>query len=164
MILYERPVRFEEVDAAAIVFFARFAAYAHEAMEHFFDALAGGYAGLILERRVGLAAVHVAMSFLAPVRYGDRLLIETSTARVGTRSAVLRYRMIRAADRTLSADLQHTVVTTDLRTLQSCSMPDDVRAQLLAHVDLEPTRSPTDPRPANSIAKAGEDPNAGIRE
>ena len=34
----------EEVDAAAIVFFAQFVTYAHEAMEHFFGALQGCYA------------------------------------------------------------------------------------------------------------------------
>lgn len=137
MIVFERPIKFEEVDAANIVFFARFVTYAHEAMEHFFGALEGGYAGLILDRRVGLPAVHVEMSFSAPVRYGDTLLIETTIARVGNRSAELRYRMIRARDGALSAAITHKVVTTDLVELKSCVMPADVRALLLAH--LEPT-------------------------
>lgn len=150
MIRYDRAIKFEEVDAANIVFFARFVTYAHEAMEHFFDTLEGGYARLILERRVGLPAVHVEMSFLAPVRYGDRLRIETSTARVGTKSATLRYRMIRVGDEKLAAELEHTVVTTDLRTMRSCPMPDDVRAQLLAHLEEHPSRPPpptSSPRP-----------------
>ena len=34
---------FEEVDAAGLLFFAVFAAYAHEAMAALFDGLAGGY-------------------------------------------------------------------------------------------------------------------------
>jgi 4-hydroxybenzoyl-CoA thioesterase len=138
MIVFERPVKFEEVDAANIVFFARFVTYAHEAMEHFFDALDGGYAGLILGRRVGLPAVHVEMSFSAPARYGDVLRIETRAARVGNRSAVLHYRMF-LPDGRLSAEIRHTVVTTDLSTLTSCDMPDDLRARLLAH--LEPAAS-----------------------
>ena len=135
MILFERPIKFEEVDAANIVFFARFVTYAHEAMEHFFSGLDGGYPALIVTRRIGLPAVHVEMSFSVPVRYGDALRIETSAARVGNRSATLHYRMIRVRDSALSADLKHTIVTTDLTTLKSCDMPADVRAILLAHLE-----------------------------
>jgi 4-hydroxybenzoyl-CoA thioesterase len=145
VVIFERAIKFEEVDAANIVFFARFVTYAHEAMEHFFGALEGGYAALILERRVGLPAVHVEMSFSAPVRYGDTLRIETTIAHVGNRSATLRYRMIRARDGALSAELRHKVVTTDLNALQSCVMPADIRALLLAH--LEAPSSAAEPSP-----------------
>jgi len=135
VIVFDRPIKFEDVDAANIVFFARFVNYAHEAMEHFFGALEGGYARLIVERKVGLPAVHVEMSFASPIRYGDALRIETSVKKVGNRSAVLHYRMINAKTGALSADVSHTVVTTDLRTLTSCDMPADVRARLLEHIE-----------------------------
>jgi 4-hydroxybenzoyl-CoA thioesterase len=133
MIAYERPVRFEDVDAANIVFFARFLTYAHEAMENFFDAIGGKYVGLITKRRVGLPAVHVEVDFHLPLRYGDVVRIETSCERLGNKSAVLHYRMLRASDARLSAEVRHTIVTTDLETLKSCPMPDDVRRQLEQH-------------------------------
>jgi 4-hydroxybenzoyl-CoA thioesterase len=139
VIAFDRPIKFEEVDAANIVFFARFVTYAHEAMEHFFGGLDGGYAGLVLERRVGLPAVHVDITFTAPARYGDVLRIETRVAKVGNRSAVLWYRMHHAGpgrgDFRLACELKHTVVTTDLRSLTSCDMPDDVRTLLLQHLE-----------------------------
>jgi 4-hydroxybenzoyl-CoA thioesterase len=135
VVVYERAVRFEEVDAAGIVFFGRFAGWAHEAMEHFFDVLDGGYSGLILRRRVGLPAVDVKMTFRAPARYGDRLRIATSVARIGNRSATLRYRVRLAPDDVEVAVVEHTVVTTDLATLTSTDMPADVRARLLEHVE-----------------------------
>jgi 4-hydroxybenzoyl-CoA thioesterase len=135
MIVYTRPVHFEEVDAANIVFFGRFSAWAHEAMEHFFEGVDGGYAGLILKRRVGFPAVRLEIDFKKPFRYGDVVRIETSTVKLGNRSAVLRYLMFRASDGELGADLRHTIVTTDLDKLVSCPMPDDVRATLLAHLD-----------------------------
>ncbi len=151
MISFERPIKFEEVDAANIVFFARFVTYAHEAMEHFFGGLDGGYARLILDRRIGLPAVHVEIAFTAPARYGDVLRIETRVARIGNRSAVLWYRMhhleppplgdtINPATHPggsgrLACELKHTVVTTDLRTLSSCDMPLDVRALLAQHLE-----------------------------
>ena len=138
MVVHERAIRFEEVDAAGLVFFARYAGYAHEAMDRLFAPLEGGYSALILKRRVGLPAVRLEADYTAPVRYGETLWIETSVARLGNRSATLRYRMIRASDGVLCAELRHTVVTTDLDRVASCPMPDDVRAVLLSHLTAEP--------------------------
>ncbi|MEZ4299489.1 MAG: thioesterase family protein [Polyangiaceae bacterium] len=135
MIAFERTVRFEDVDPAQIVFFARYLSYAHEAMEHFFGGLAGGYAALVGERRVGMPAVHVETSFHAPLRYGDAARIETSIARLGRRSAVLLYRIFRKRDGALAAEVRHTVVCSDLSILASCDMPGDVRALFEAHVE-----------------------------
>lgn len=135
MIAIVREVRFEEVDPAQIVFFARYFGYAHEAMERFFGELDGGYPRLIGERRVGMPAVHVESTFHAPLRYGDTIRIETSVARLGRRSAVLRYRMIREKDGVLSAEVRHTVVCSDMNIIASRDMPDDVRALFEAHVE-----------------------------
>lgn len=133
MIVYRRSIRFEEVDAARIVFFARYLNFAHEAMESFFEGLEGGYATLITGRQVGLPAVDVKMRFFAPVRYGETLSIETSTGRLGTRSAVLHYRMLKA-DAVVAAEVEHTVVTTDLQRMVSVEMPADVRDIFSEHL------------------------------
>src|ERR671933_2857116 len=128
MVVFERPIQFDEVDAAGIVFFGRFVNYAHEAMSHFFGALEGGYAGVVMGRRIGFPAVHMEAEFSSPLRFGDVLTIETRVTRVGNRSAVFHYRMINAKTGAISAELTHTVVTSDLRELRSCDMPADVRA------------------------------------
>lgn len=141
MVILDRPIKFEEVDAAGIVFFAHFMRYAHEAMEAFFSPLQGGYAGLIVTRRIGLPSVRAEVDFVSPLRYGEALRIETSVTRIGRRSATLRYQMFRAHDEVLSADLWQTIVTTDLETLTSCPMPDDVRGLLSAHLEFEPPPS-----------------------
>jgi 4-hydroxybenzoyl-CoA thioesterase len=135
MQLYRRPVRFEDVDAARLVFFARFFHYAHEATESFFSGVEGGYEGLIMQREIGFPVVKVDAAFHAPLRYGDAVEIETRTLRLGNRSATLGFRLIRAADRALSAEIAHSVVMTDLRAVASCDMPDDVRAVLVAHLE-----------------------------
>jgi 4-hydroxybenzoyl-CoA thioesterase len=136
MQVYRRPIRFEDVDAAHIVFFARFFHYAHEATESFFSGIHGGYDGLIMKRALGFPVVKVEASYHAPLRYGDALDIETRTVRLGNRSATLGFRLIRVADRALSAEIAHSVVMTDLRLMASCDMPDDVRAVLASHLDL----------------------------
>jgi 4-hydroxybenzoyl-CoA thioesterase len=135
VIEYTRHVHFEEVDAAGIAFFARFGTWAHEAMEHFFGALEGGYAGLILQRKVGFPAVHLDIDFKRPLRYGDVVRIETTCAKLGNRSAVLHYKMFDKTSGELAAEVRHTVVTTDLEKLVSCPMPDDVRARLAEHLE-----------------------------
>jgi 4-hydroxybenzoyl-CoA thioesterase len=135
VVVLNRPVRFDEVDAAGIVFFAQIVGYAHEAMEHFFEGLEGGYPALIMQRRVGVPAVKLEADFSAPLRYGDRMRIETSVARIGTRSAQLVYRIHRAQDGVLCAVLRHTVVVTDLDRLASCDMPQDLRAALEEHLE-----------------------------
>jgi len=133
---YRRAVRFEEVDGANIVFFARYVHFAHEAMEDFFAPLEGGYARLTMERKIGFPAVDLRSQWSQPVRYGDALRIETTVARLGGRSFVLRYRMLRESDGALCCTIDHTVVTCDLALMRSIDMPADVRAQIEAHLDV----------------------------
>ncbi len=127
MFAFERPVRFEDVDAARIVFFPRFFHYAHEAMEAFFDRLDGGYHGLVITRQVGLPAVHVEADFKSPLRYGDRVRVGVVIEKVGTTSLTLRFDMTRIAGNVPVATLRHVVVSTDLGAMKSTPFPDDVR-------------------------------------
>ena len=133
MIVYERPVRFEDVDAAQIVFFARFINYCHEAMENFFSVLDGGYVKLIVERRIGLPAVHVVCDFHAPLRYGDVAIVQTTISKIGTSSTTLHYEFYRKRDQTHVATIDHVVVATELATVTKMPLPDDVRAALESH-------------------------------
>lgn len=137
MLVTRRFVGFHEVDAAGLVFFPHFLTYAHEAMEQLFASLPGGYVALILERRIGLPAVHVEADYKAPLVYGEWTRIETSVVHLGNRSLVIRYRFVRERDETLSAVIRHTVVVTDLDEKKSCPMPDDVRRVAEVHFEEE---------------------------
>ncbi len=134
VIVYERPVRFDEVDPAGIVFFARFMNYAHEAMENFFSGLEGGYAALIQTRKIGFPTVRLEADFAIPLRYGDTLHVETSCSKLGNSSATLVHEMRSAASGEVCAVVRHIVVTVTLGVLTPCAMPDDVRAQFVAHL------------------------------
>ncbi len=129
---YERPVRFEDVDAAGIVFFARFFNVCHEAMEAFFAPLDGGYPRLIIERRIGVPAVKVEAEYLAPLRYGDTIVIAVSATQIGRTSATLRYAFRRKGDGVAVATIHHKVVCCDLRDVTPLPLPDDMRAVLAA--------------------------------
>ena len=134
MIVTERPVRFEEVDAAGIVFFGRFFHYCHDAMERLFDGVPGGYVDLITRRRIGFPAVHVEADYKAPLRYGDVARIETSVAKLGTTSCTFRYVFTRAKDGVHVATLEHVTVSSALDTMTKVPHPPDVRALLEEHL------------------------------
>lgn len=134
MITVERPIRFEDVDAAGLVFFARYLHYAHEAMERFFDAAFGGYVGLINDRKIGFPAVHVTADFDAPLRYGDVALIDVAVTQIGQTSCTFAYTFRRARDGVNVAALRHVVVATDLQRIEKVDLPADVRVVLEAHL------------------------------
>ena len=132
--MYKRPVRFEDVDAAGIVFFARFFGMCHEALEQLFEALPGqGYVGLINDRRIGFPVVHAESDYQAPLRYGDVVEIDTKVEKIGTSSIVFLFTMRRARDQVVSAVVRHTCVMADLNVMKSTGIPDDVRAVLDAN-------------------------------
>ena len=130
MIVYDRPVRFEDVDAAGIVFFARFFGYCHEAMEALFSSLPGGYVDLVVKRKVGFPAVHVEADFKSPLRYGDVCRIAIDVTKIGQKSTTLRYSLSRAADGTAVAIVSHVCAVCNLDTLKSVPIPDDIRGVL----------------------------------
>jgi 4-hydroxybenzoyl-CoA thioesterase len=133
--VYERAVRFEDVDAAQILFFSRFLNYCHEAMEAMLAPLEGGYPALIVERKLGLPAVHVDIEYKAPLRFGDVARIEVTVEKIGRSSAAIRYDLRRTRDDVHVATVHHTVVLSDLTVLKSTPMPDDVRAALTQHLE-----------------------------
>ena len=135
MFVYERPVRFEDVDAANIVFFSRFLNYCHEAMEALLAPVVGGYAGLVVDRRIGLPAVRVEADFETPLRFGDVARIAVFVERVGNASCTFRYEFTRMKDNARVAVIRHIVVLSDLVKLKSKRIPDDVRAVLDRHVE-----------------------------
>lgn len=128
--VHRRPVRFEEVDAAGVVFFAHFFGWCHEALERFFDPLPGGYVDLITKRRIGFPSVHLSADWRAPLRYGDVALIAVSVRAIGTTSATFRYVLTRASDNVHVATVDHVTVATDLDTMTKRPLPDDCRALL----------------------------------
>ena len=134
MHLYERTVRFDEVDAAQIVFFARYLHYGHEAMESLLGGLDGGYVHLVSERKIGMPAVHVDIDYKAPARFGDALNIEVDVTHIGRTSCSYRYRITKALGGSALAVMTHTCVVSDLVRLKGIELPDDVRSLLTKHL------------------------------
>jgi 4-hydroxybenzoyl-CoA thioesterase len=123
-------VRFDEVDAAGIVYFARFFTWGHDAMEAMLSGVEGGYVDLVLRRRIGFPAVHVEADYAAPLRFGEEVHIAATVERIGKSSIAIRFDLTRASDGDHVATLRHVVALTDLDAMRARSIPDDVRAAL----------------------------------
>lgn len=131
---YQRSVRFDDVDAAGIVYFAKFLGYGHEAMEALFGNLPGRYHGLVVGRKVGFPAVRVEADYRAPLRFGDVVTIALDVIAIGTTSCSMRYTMTRD-DGTHVATITHVTVCCDIHgEPKKMPFPDDVRALLEAHL------------------------------
>jgi 4-hydroxybenzoyl-CoA thioesterase len=126
--VHRHRVRFDEIDAAGIVYFARFFTWCHDAMEAMLAPLDGGYTALVTTRRLGLPAVHVEADYRAPLRFGDEVLVEASVERLGTSSVGLRFEILRSPGREPVAVVKHVVALVDLGAIRSQPLPDDVRA------------------------------------
>ncbi|MBK6528569.1 MAG: acyl-CoA thioesterase [Deltaproteobacteria bacterium] len=136
MFRHERPVRFAEVDAARIVYFARYLDFCHDALEALFAALPGGYPQLIMVRGIGIPSVHIEADYKAPLRYGDTALIDVSVERIGARSVTFHHAISRAADGVSCASIRQVVVLCRLDELVPVDIPDDVRTLLSQHLPL----------------------------
>jgi 4-hydroxybenzoyl-CoA thioesterase len=100
------------------------------------DGIEGGYASLILGRRIGFPTVHAEADYKAPLRYGDIVSVEVTVERVGTSSCALRFDVRRepaGAAATPVAVVRHVVVASNVDALRSTPIPDDVRAVLARH-------------------------------
>jgi len=124
--VYERPVRFDDVDAAGLVFFGRFTSYCHEALEALFEAFPGGYVSLVTKRRVGFPVVHLEADFRSAIRYGDVIRVAVDVLALGTRSVTFGFTITRV-DGSPVASLKQVCATTDLTTLKAVPIPGDLR-------------------------------------
>jgi 4-hydroxybenzoyl-CoA thioesterase len=125
----------DEVDAAGIVFFARYFQWCHEAMATMLDAIDGGYARLILAHRIGFPTVHAEADYRAPIRYGDVVRVAVRVENVGRSSCTLRFDVERSgpAGGAAAAVVRHVVVASNVDAMRSTPIPDEVRAILARH-------------------------------
>lgn len=131
--VFEHPVeiRFQDVDAAGILFFARVFDLFHDA---FFAGLAERgvrFAEVLAEKRWASPLVHAEADYRKPMRFGDRVVVELARVEFGGTSMTTRYRIRDAGDPErihASGHLVHAFV--ELGEFRSCPVPDEVRAAL----------------------------------
>ncbi len=123
-----RDVRFQEIDAAGVVFFATFADYFHDA---YVRMLASG--GLSLPRVLeegawGLPLVHAETDYLRPLRFGDTIAVEVVAFRTSPRAVTFGHRVLVRGKPSALGQTVHASI--DRKTFSPIALPEPLEAAL----------------------------------
>jgi YbgC/YbaW family acyl-CoA thioester hydrolase len=129
--VYRQRVRFPDVDAAGIVFFAALQGYCHDAHEAWLMML-GHPLPSLLERGLGAPIVSIKSDFQHPARHGDELAIAVTLDRLGSRSLTLRYAIDNETTGRYVGTTVMTQVFTDMTRMRSTDPPEDLRRAICA--------------------------------
>ncbi len=137
-------VRFQDVDHAGIVFFAKIFEYCHVAYEEFVEQALGLTPKEFFEaRRLGAPLVATRSDHRHPLFHGDRMRIECRVGRLGRSSMAMNYQIFNQ-DNMLCAlvEMKHAFVTTAEGRFESVAIPEGIRASLMGYLAPEEEAAP----------------------
>lgn len=86
-------VRFQDVDAAGVVFFARFLDYVHQAYEALLEKVGVDLPGVLRSREWAAPLRHVEADYRSPAFFGDLLSVELVAAEIQETEISLGWRL-----------------------------------------------------------------------
>ena len=128
-----RPVRFQDVDAAGTIFFPKVYEYFSDAYLDLLLAAGLDVPGSLARRESAAPLVHSEADYLAPLRFGDEVVVEVVLARVGATSTAYAHRILRL-DGTVAVIGQTVHVWVSAKTFEPVPVPDALRAYLACKV------------------------------
>lgn len=126
-----RPVRFQDVDAAGIIYFARVLEYFHDAFLSLLRRAGVDLAAVLQEGKWGMPLGHAEADYLGPMRFGDDVVVEIVRLELGERSLSVGAR-VRSPEGRVLAIGQAVHVCIDRQTFRSRALPDETAAALKA--------------------------------
>ena len=121
-------VRFGHVDPAGIVYYPRIYDYVHDVFEELWERHVGvRYYQLLLERSIGFPLVRADVSFVSPLRFGDRPAVRVGTFHLGRSSLGLRY--LFRVDGRPCVDARMTTACVNVSSMQSMPIPPEFKAR-----------------------------------
>lgn len=121
-------VRFQDVDAAGIGFFARITTYFHDAYFAFLASRGCDVPEIIAEAPYMAPMVHCEADFLRPLRFGDEVEAQVVAARLEGSELVVGFRLVRRDDGTVAAVGQQGHVFVDRTDFTRVPAPEEFRA------------------------------------
>lgn len=133
-VLFETPasVRFQDIDAAGIVFFARIFEYFHACYEQLLEKSGHPLPQVLAEGQWAAPIRHAEADYFSPLRFGDTLQVQIVAAHVEETEISLGFRILRGQEATVAAVGQsvHTFISPETR--KRCPVPESLVASLRA--------------------------------
>jgi 1,4-dihydroxy-2-naphthoyl-CoA hydrolase len=123
----ERDVRFQDVDAAGIVFYPRVLEYFSDAFIAYLGHSGARLADAVREKRWGAPLRHAEADYFKPLRYGDRIEVALVRAHVEECELTVGWRVARCSDGIVTCVGQTVHVFVDMRDFRRCPIPDELR-------------------------------------
>ena len=138
---FEHPiqVRFQDVDAAGVLFYGRVYDYSHVAYEEFWASMGVGRAWVFSGADFLIPIAHSEADYRKPVLHGERIVVRVDVTRVGRASFTLGYRVTGpggASDVRAEVKTVHAFV--EKKSMRPIPIPEDLRMFLLRHLVQEP--------------------------
>lgn len=127
---YATRVRFQDVDLAGVVFFARYFEFVHDAWGELLRERGLAIEELLREGTFVLPLKHVEADYLRPLRAGDPIEVQLVATRPGERELSLGWRIVTSGGATVHAVVTTVHAAVDVRAFKAIPLPERLRTAL----------------------------------
>ncbi|HEU5077146.1 MAG TPA: thioesterase family protein [Polyangiaceae bacterium] len=121
-----RRVRFQDVDAAGVIFFAAVFEYCHDLYVEYLDAHGVSLVEVLKQRQWAAPIRHAEADYLQPLRFGDEILVSLPVAHLDESELTLGYRITLAGSREVAVVAQSVHTFVALPDFKRCPIPEGV--------------------------------------
>lgn len=116
-------IRMHDIDMVGILYFPRQFRLVHEALEDFLDSEGYGFDRIWHEENFLFVIVHCESDYLAPLKLGDKIVIQVNVTHIGTTSFTIAYRIYKE-DQKLVGTAKTVHVTLEAKSRQKIPIPE----------------------------------------
>ena len=127
------PVRFQDVDAAGVLFYGRIYDYCHQAYEELIESGGIDRAHYFSKAEYLVPIVHSEADYKTPILHGERISITIDVTRVGRASFRLRY-LVRGPAGDVRVEVTTVHAFANRATMKPIPIPEALRAFFLGHL------------------------------
>jgi len=123
--IYKRIVRFQDTDAAGVVYFANILAMCHEAYEESLAASGINLKAFFSNPDVAIPIVHASVDFFQPMFCGDQIFIHLIPKQIASEKVEIAYQLVTASEKLIAkAITKHICIKQIVKTRKA--MPDEM--------------------------------------
>ncbi len=129
MFVYKRKIRFQDTDAAGVIFFPNQFCFYQEAFEAFLENIGYDLATVTRKNKHHLPVVHAEADYCAPLRLGDNIEIHLRVAHIGNSSLTFQADILKGG-KIPAGGVKVVHVCVNALTLKKASLPQSLRRKM----------------------------------